>query len=137
MYDRPEIDELLEAVIGHLSNEVIPTVKTNRKLYFQTLVANNLLKIVSRDLKYREQHQIAEWTRLNNLQGKHVELPTDAQMLKEALQERNKMLCLEIKNGTYDDPEAKQTLFEHLVQSTQEQLVVANPNYLASLVEKD
>ncbi len=135
MYDRPEIEELLEAVIGHLSHEVVPTIKSNRKLYFQTLVANNLLKIVSRDLKHREQHQISEWTRLNNLQGQHVELPTDSVRL--ALQERNKMLCLEIQNGTYDEPATKQALFEHLVQSTQEQLIVANPNYLASLVEKD
>lgn len=137
MYDRPEIDELLAAVIGHLSNEVVPTIKANRKLYFQTLVANNLLKIVSRDLQHREQHQIAEWARLNTLQGKHVERPTDSLELKTSLQERNKLLCQEIQSGAYDNLSRKQALFEHLVQSTQEQLIVANPNYLASVVEKD
>lgn len=137
MYDRPEIEELLDAVIGHLANEVVPAIKTDRKLYFQTLVANNLLKIIRRDLDYRAQHQTAEWARLNILQGQNLPLPHDALAFKQGLEKRNKSLCLAIRDGKYDEESARQTLFEHLLQTTYEQLTVANPKYLESLTDEE
>lgn len=137
MYDRPEVEDLLDAVIGHLTTEVVPTLKDNRKLYFQTLVANNLLKIVRRDLTYRAEHQSSEWARLNLLEKQRLPAPSEALALKKALQQRNKTLCLAIRAGDYDSSADKQTLFEHLIRSTHEQLMVANPTYLENLTEKE
>ena len=137
MYDRPDIEELLDAVIGHLTHEVIPAIKGDRKLYFQTLVANNLLKIVRRDLDYRILHQSSEWARLNILEELNLPLPDDAFSFKQGLEKRNKNLCLAIRDGKFDGDEARQTLFEHLLQTTYEQLTVANPKYLATLTSEE
>jgi len=50
VYDRPDVSELIDAVRQHLEQQVIPAVKDDPKLYFQTLVAANVLKIAGRDL---------------------------------------------------------------------------------------
>ena len=66
MYDRPNTSELIDAVRGHLEANVIPLAReTNRRLYFQTLVAINVLKIVERELQMGQAHALAEWESLN------------------------------------------------------------------------
>ena len=130
MYDRPTASELIEAARQHLESNVIPAVKDiNHKLYFQTLVAINVLRIVEREMALSTTHERAAWERLNVLLG--VKSPPDSREGWEAgLAHRNAQLCAAIREGDHDTDEA---LFEHLMATTYEQLEVANPKYLQAL----
>ena len=133
MYDQPDLDELLNAVIQHLEQNVVPLVKPNRKLYFQTLISVNILKVIGREITQGAEHRIAEWERLNNLQDKDEALPASRERAEQALLRRNQELCEEIRAGRFDEHQRRQELFLHLIRSTQEQLHVANPKFLAGL----
>ncbi len=129
MYDRPTLHELLAAVRHHLESAVIPAAKAlNHKLYFQTLVAANVLKIAERELIFAEPHLHAEWGRLNLLLGEQP-LPTEPAARRAALAERNRDLCAQIRAGRHDD---SAPLFRHLKACATEQLEVANPKWLAA-----
>ncbi len=134
MYDRPSAFELIEAARLHLEQQVLPVAKAaNHKLYFQTLVAVNVMKIVERELTLSSTHGRAEWSRLNMLLGEQP-LPPDSEALQLALKDRNAQLCAAIRAGAYDDNRA---LFSHLKATTIEQLEVANPKLLATLAAED
>lgn len=134
MYDRPTAAELIEAARLHLEQQVIPAAKAvNHKLYFQTLVAANVLKIVERELSLDSTHLGAEWSRLNMLLGA-APIPASTDEMQTALAERNAALCAAIRAGNYDTDRA---LFEHLKATTIEQLEVANPRYLSVLQAED
>ena len=135
MYDRPNAAELINAVRGHLENQIIPAVKGDGKLYFQTLVAVNVLRVVERELNLAPDHLQAEWTRLDHLE-EAMEMPSDPRAAVSTLHDRNAQLCDNIRAGRYDG-EHKQALFEHLVATTIEQLQVANPKYLQALAQED
>ena len=49
MQDRPTLPELLDAVRGFISDEVLPTLHDHR-LRFRSLVAANLLDMMRREL---------------------------------------------------------------------------------------
>ena len=51
MIDRPTLAELIDAARMHMETNVIPAVREDRKLYFRTLVAINVLKIAERELE--------------------------------------------------------------------------------------
>lgn len=134
MYDRPTAAELIEAARLHLEQQVIPVVKAaNHKLYFQTLVAINVMKIVERELALSAGHGRAEWSRLNMLMGEQP-LPTDIAAFSAALASRNAHLCAAIRAGDFDE---NRVLFSHLKATTIEQLEVANPKFLATLAAED
>jgi hypothetical protein len=133
MYDRPSATELLEAARHHLETQVIPVAhSTNFKLYFQTLVSINVLKIVAREISMRGGHLRAEWSRLNMLLG-GAEMPTSDGDLALSLRARNDELCQRIRAGEFDDDRA---LFQHLKATTTEQLEVANPKFLQQLADE-
>jgi hypothetical protein len=132
MYDRPTALELLEASRQHWETQIIPLARdASFKLYFQSLVAVNVLRIVEREIQLRGHHLRAEWTRLNMLTGSE-NAPADEATLETRLQERNALLCQQIRAGQWDDHNA---LFEHLKACAIEQLEVANPRYLQTLAE--
>lgn len=134
MNDRPSLIELLQSVRQHLEDNITPlTRETNRKLYFQTLVAVNVLKISERELMLGEDHVRAEWARLDALTGEQP-LPDTFNDQQNALVTRNRALCDAIRAGRYDDDPA---LFDHLMQTTIEKLTIANPKFLAALAEED
>lgn len=134
MYDRPTAAELIEAARMHLEEQVIPVAKAaNHKLYFQTLVAINVMRIVERELALSSGHLRAEWSRLNMLLGDQP-LPPDSEALQTGIAERSAQLCAAIRAGEYDDNRA---LFSHLKATTIEQLEVANPKFLAALAAED
>lgn len=135
MNDRPTISELLIAARQHFEAQVIPLTKqTNAKLYFQTLVAVNVLRIVERELALGAGHARAEWQRLNALLGEQP-APASDTALYQALAERNAALCADIRAGAHDD--ASPALFAHLKACASEQLAIANPKYLATLAHED
>lgn len=134
MYDRPTAAELLQAARHHLESQVLPVARqANFKLYFQTLVANNVLKIVEREINLRETHLQAEWARLNMLL-ESVSLPQTTDALENQLAQRNATLCQQIRAGEWDDSRA---MLEHLRATATEQLNVANPKFLKTLAAED
>ena len=136
MYDRPTASELIEAARMHMEAAVVPAVRADRKLYFQTLVAINVLKIVEREIELGAEHAHAEWQRLNQLQGMEKPIPAQLSQIKAGISERNATLCAAIRDGDYDTAEKRQALFEHLQQSTVEQLLVANPRFLGKIQQE-
>ncbi len=137
MYDQPALDELLDAVRMHLESHVVPAVKKDRKLYFQTLVAVNVLKIAGRELYLRETHANAHWQRLNALENTDAPPPPGEREIEAALNERNAALCERIRAGDYDTGESRAVLFDHLIASATEQLEVANPRLLLTFAAED
>ncbi|MGQ9888294.1 MAG: DUF6285 domain-containing protein [Aggregatilineales bacterium] len=133
MYDRPNAGELLEAAWHHLETLVIPVLKHDRKLYFQTLVAINVLKVVAREQRYRPDHLKAQWNRLNAVQDVDLPLPSNWEESLAALAIRNRELCYDIRAGRYDSDFLRETLYQHLYATTLEQLQVAKPRYLEQL----
>lgn len=134
MYDRPTAAELIDATRQHLEKHLVPlTRQQDRKVYFQTLVAVNVLKVVERELALRDQHITAEWARLDDLQGA-VSRPISPDSIDSALAARNQQLCKNIRAGQYDTDSA---LFEHLKATARAQLEVANPRFLAALDAED
>jgi hypothetical protein len=134
VYDRPSAPELLQAVRHHLEHALIPVARqTSFKLYFQTLVANNVLKIVEREIEMSDSHLRAEWSRMNMLTGSEP-LPQTRDDARARLAERNQALCDEIRAGQWDEDAA---LFEHLKATACEQLEVANPRFLKMLRAED
>jgi hypothetical protein len=134
MYDRPTASELIEAARQHLEMNVIPAVKDiNHKLYFQTLVAINVLRIVEREMALSTSHERAAWERLDALLGVKKQ-PDSREGWEAGLAHRNAALCASIRSGNHDTDQA---LFEHLMATTREQLEVANPKYLQALAAED
>lgn len=137
MYDRPDLTELLDAVRQHLENVVIPAVRADRKLYFQTLVAINVLRIATREIAHAPDHAAAEWARLNALTHERDAAPTALADLVAGLAQRNRALCAGIRAGYYDAPDRQAALYAHVMASSIAQLEVANPRFLQTLAAED
>lgn len=137
MYDRPNLEELLSAAIAHFESQVIPAVKADQRLYFQTLVAVNVLKVAERELALGQSHFSAEWASLNRLEGEDIQLPPDAADAKTTLAQRHSTLCARIRAGDYDADPARSALYDHLVGSVRRSLEVANPKFLQTLAQED
>ncbi|GAB4512829.1 MAG: DUF6285 domain-containing protein [Anaerolineae bacterium] len=135
MYDRPTLEELIEAARLHIESTVVPAVRGDAKLYFQTLVAINVLKIAGRELQLGDEHAHAEWERLNVLERVEQPIPSRLPEIKAALAARNAGLSTAIRAGVYDaDPNA---LFAHLKATVSAQLEVANPRFLKTLMDEE
>jgi hypothetical protein len=137
MYDQPSALQLIEAAQVHLETNVIPALKAERKLYFQTLVAVNVLRVAQRELKLRPRHLKAEWARLNHLQEIDLPMPPIDEELAAALERRNRQLGADIRDAQYDPPNHQAALLAHLITTVQEQLEVSNPKFLQQLAEED
>ena len=133
MYDNPTAQALLDAVRLHLETHIIPAIKTDRKLYFQTLVAINVLRIVERELSHDEAHLRSEWNRLHDLLGLDTPAPDSKSGFIHELTAQNQVLAEAIRSGEYDSsPE----LFDHLKATTVSQLEVANPLFLMKIISE-
>lgn len=133
MYDRPSARELLEAACLHLEQQVVPAIKADRKLYFQTLVAINVLKIVGREMALKLGQVADLWEKLDALEGDVSPLPDDLSLYESELDKRLKNLCRAIQEGEYDGAEQRKALLDYLIYSTEAQLMVANPRFLQGL----
>lgn len=131
MYDRPTAQELLDAARTHLETHVIPVIKAERKLYFQTLVAINVLRIIERELGHYEAHLHAEWSRLRDLLQLDTPIPNNQRGFMTEVMAQNHLLAEAIRAGEYD---SSQALFDHLKATTTEQLEVANPLFLMKIL---
>ena len=137
MYDRPTVSELIDAARMHLESAVIPAVRADRKLYFQTLVAINVLKIAGRELALAPQQAETEWAGLNLLENRDAPAPANLTDLQAAIHERNKTLCAAIRAGEYDREQHQSLLLAHVMATTTAQLEVANPRLLQTMAAED
>ncbi|MBC8100104.1 MAG: hypothetical protein H7Y11_11725 [Armatimonadetes bacterium] len=137
MYDRPNLTELIDAARLHLEQQIIPAVRADPKLYFQTLVAINVLKIAMRELELAPAHAYAEWVGLNTLRGVEITPSADVRQLQSELHSRNHLLCQQIRAGDYDAAEPSAALLQHIKMTTIAQLEAANPKFLQGLAKED
>lgn len=131
VYDKPTQSELIDAARMHLETAIIPAVKGDAKLYFQTLVAINILKVAARQTVYEWAHLRAAWHGLNVLDGVEIPLPADASDATMAFDRRQATMCAAIRSGTYDDK--SDALMTYLTAVTRAQLEVANPKFLEAI----
>jgi len=153
MYDRPNLRELIDAARLHLEQAIVPAVQADPRLYFQTLVAINVLKIAERELRLGQSHAQSEWRGLNALESPETDsgsptpslqqtanlepMPQDLHALHESLSRRNQNLSQAIRCGEYDAEERWGQLFAHVKVTTIAQLEVSNPRFLKNLAIED
>lgn len=130
MQDRPTATELLQAVQAHLGRNVVPALP-EPGLRFRTLVAANVLGIISRELKLASAQTADEWRRLSSLLQLRSTLPvtTDAQASEVVMMRQR--LCAVIEEGEYDEPHLWQRLLDHCLRTAEEKLAISNPDFLA------
>jgi len=136
-YDRPSLEELIDAACHHLEANVIPVVKNDAKLYFQTLVTVNILKIAMRQATLEDKHSHMAWSGMNALTQDFHEIPHDSQERHAVLTERNHQLCGAIRRGDYDGAEERLALLAYVKHLTTAQLEVANPKFLQSIAQEE
>lgn len=114
--DRPNIDELLEAVEEFLRDKVMPSVEGH--LSFHTRVAANVVGAARREISQHEKIEADQKQRLVALLGHDG-----------SLDDLNRELCRRIEDGeaSLEDRE----LIEHLRRYAIERLGVDNPRYSA------
>jgi hypothetical protein len=127
MSDRPDLAELLDAVRMHLEMQVLPVIRGDPRLYFQTLVALNMLKIGERELAHGAEMLHAEWAILNTLTGENSALPAFESDLAQALIRRRTALCSAIRRGEYDSTVDAKRLTAYLQPVISAQLALNNP----------
>lgn len=135
MVDRPNLKELIEAVQQHLESNIIPAVRGDGKLYFQTLVAINVLRIAGREIDLGRDHAEAEWERLNALTGDVQAMSGRMDGIQDELGKRNKILSEAIRAGEFDENPTQ--LLEHLKATSIDALMVANPRFLQTLAAEE
>lgn len=128
MQDRPNVDELLQAVAGFLQDEIVPG--TTGRLSFHARVSANVLQMLRRELSLEEGHVEREWAGLDGILGPE-ERPAEMSATRARLTERNAALAAQIREGGADDPGLRATLLAHLRTVTRDKLEVSNPGLLA------
>ncbi len=128
MQDRPNVDELLEAVAGFLHDDVLPN--TTGRLSFHARVAGNVLQMLRRELATEEEHLQREWTGLDALLGR-ADRPQSLAQARAQLTERNQALAGLIRAGGADGAPFREALFAHLRAVMRDKLGVSNPGLLA------
>ncbi len=134
MQDRPSAQELIEAVITFMDQEIIP-VLSDPRTRFRGLIAANVLRIVARELAAGDAPVQEEWRRLVALLNQpHTEAPCDATELRSALEALNWELCARIRAGEIDAEPLYSAVFDHVRTTVVEKLRIANPRYLERLL---
>lgn len=136
MTTRPNLEEMLSAVLMHVERNLVPVVRSDQRLYFQTLVALNLLKIAQRELVSGAEILCAEWDELNRLTSESINPPAQDKSLANALEVRYRALCYAIRSGQYDDVDGDYRLRLFAVGVVMRQLSMNNPGLAHRLSEE-
>lgn len=129
MQDRPDVQELLEAVRAFLEEEVVPGLEGPRR--FHARVAANLLAIVKRELAGEAAQLAAEWERLAVLLGGDGGRPPEGlAALRAAVRAMSAGLSERIRAGEADAGPFCAAVRAHLRETVHEKLRVANPRFL-------
>ena len=114
--NRPNMQELVEAVREFLENKVQPAI--DGQISFHTRIAINMLKIVERELDLGPKLNQEETGRLKQILGQ-----------EGSLEDLNAALCEKLKSGEMDYQSDELT--EHLQKSALGKLAIDNPEYSA------
>lgn len=136
MTDRPDLNDLLDAVRLHLEANVLPVIRGDARLYFQTLVALNLLKIGQREIIHKGDMLRQEWAALDHLSGEKIAAPEREDFWATELAARREALGTAIRAGKYDSPDQAARLAEYLEQTVAAELAVNNPRLSARMVKE-
>ena len=128
MQDRPNVDELLEAVAGFLHDDVMPN--TAGRLSFHARVAGNVIQMLRRELMWEEDTLDREWAGLDALLGPAAK-PARLSELRAATIARNEELVRRIQSGDADSGEWQAAVLQHLRASLRDKLAVSNPALVA------
>jgi len=128
MQDRPNVDELLEAVAGFLHDDVMPN--TTGRLSFHARVAGNVIQMLRRELTMEEDTLEREWTGLDALLGPAAK-PERLSELRAAVVTRNEELVALIQAGEADGGEQRARTLWHLRASLRDKLAVSDPGLAA------
>ena len=125
MQDRPTAPQLLDAVREFIATELLPTV-SDARLRFRTLVATNLLDMLSRELTLEPALLRAEWERLTGLLGHACPPPLNERELAAAVVAQQAALCALIRENR-----APTGTFGVVTNAVRAKLEIANPRYLS------
>jgi hypothetical protein len=101
-------------------------------LYFQTLVAINILRIVEREID-KSGYLKSEWARINAILETTDSLPDSHYQLVKQLKAKNDELADGIRSGQF---ELSGALLDHLLETTTDQLTISNPDFLYKLLSE-
>ena len=124
MQDRPNVDELLEAVAGFLHGDVM--ANTTGRINFHARVAGNVIEMLRRELNLEEGHVANEWGGLDALLGA-MPRPASLSAERAALTDRNDELATRIRAGEFDADPGRASLLAHLRSTMRDKLAVSNP----------
>lgn len=136
MTDQLDLHALLDAVRLHIEANVLPELRAEPRLYFQTLVALNLLKIGQREIAHGVELLREEWYAFNQLCGENPEVPEREDSLASELNVRRAALGNAIRVGKYDSPDLTKDLVVFLERTVGSQLELNNPGLSARLAKE-
>lgn len=117
--NRPSKEEILKGVTLFLKEDLAPNLKGG--LRFQALISASLLEIVFRELTLDPSAFLASED-LDGLLGPD----TDRGM---TLEEKEARLCKRIREGDFDEGEARQRLFSYLDREIRYRIQIDNPEW--------
>ncbi len=128
MQNRPTAAELLDAVRELLTGEIMPIIRDDG-LRFKVLIAANVLSIVGRELDAGDEALNKEISRLSGLLPRAYIAPEDP--VRETIANLNYGLVKAIRKAPDDSPllEVGGDAWEHVKQTLEDQLAVANPKF--------
>jgi hypothetical protein len=118
--DRPNAQELLDAVIEYLMKRLFPTL--DGELAFHARVSANLLTILKRELALGEQMDTDEFDRLRAL------LQRDDGSFGESLGDLTRDLAAQIRSGDLDA--RRDDVLADVKRTVEDKLKVVSPKYL-------
>jgi AcrR family transcriptional regulator len=132
MQDRPNADELAEAVGEFLRSEVAPAVADPR-LRFRVLIAANLMTILTRELQAGDEPVRAEWQALAALLGAPGGTPPAGADLRAEADRMARELCARIRAGEADEGPWAEAVQAYAEDALTARLRIANPRFLARI----
>jgi len=126
MIDKPDAAELLEAVAAFLEHEVVPAFEGRPR--FHALVAANVVRLTTRELRLGSERLVAEIADLRALLGRSGESPAGASEHDLAV-ELARELCRRIGAGEMDEGESYDGVVAYLRRSIGRRLDVDNPKF--------
>ena len=94
---------------------------------YHARVAANVVAIVAREIETEEAQLQAEWERLGALLGLREERPVARDALRDAVQQRTRVLSERIRRGDADQGAWRGELVAHLRLTVADKLAVSRP----------
>lgn len=129
MRNRPGGAELLETARETLLRELLPTLPEEQR--YTALMIANAMAIAAREQAAGERPLARELARLCSLLNEKLPPVSGREALEREVETYNARLARQIRTGRYDRQDsARQTAWDHLLETTREKLRESNPKYL-------